>query len=125
MNSLYMNTRRKLFKPEILFRSLLYTKVSVEKGLTQHQQLQALRRPALRRLLLLLLVIQGLFMVFDGKVNAQTIRCVLHCRDTSICFNIPDSMVQLSPPAYTFPGGPNGGAGGPDCQYDSIWNNAP
>ncbi|MBK7850393.1 MAG: PKD domain-containing protein [Bacteroidetes bacterium] len=79
------------------------------------------------RLLVFFLVLDGSLSLVTGEAHAQTIRCVLHCRDTSICFNIPDSMVQLTPPTYTFPGGPNGGTGGAgtDCQYDSIWNNAP
>ncbi|HPD54597.1 MAG TPA: hypothetical protein PLI08_11675, partial [Bacteroidia bacterium] len=58
-----------------------------------------------------------------ATAQGQSFPCVLKCRDTTICFNLPDSMVQLLPPAYA-PAGPVIG-NGPDCQFDSIWSNAP
>ncbi len=53
--------------------------------------------------------------------------CTLSCQDTSICFDLPDSLVTLKKPEFKGGGGGGntGGAGGPDCVYDSIWNNAP
>jgi PKD repeat protein len=52
--------------------------------------------------------------------------CNLVCRDTSICYNVPDTAVHLKKPFYGQSGG-GGTSGGADipCSYDSIWNNAP
>ena len=55
--------------------------------------------------------------------------CNLTCKDTVICYNLPDSLVKPPKPLYTGQGagsgtGPNPGTD-PPCTYDSIWNNAP
>ncbi|MBL0102327.1 MAG: PKD domain-containing protein [Bacteroidetes bacterium] len=50
--------------------------------------------------------------------------CKLLCRDTVFCFNVPDSMIVLPPPAFAdTSGGAGTGPGG--CAYDSIYSNAP
>ncbi|MBL7922958.1 MAG: PKD domain-containing protein, partial [Bacteroidia bacterium] len=58
--------------------------------------------------------------------------CKINCKDTTICYNLPDSLVKPPKPSVTSDGGTGGGtgggAGGPGltpCLYDSIWNNAP
>ena len=63
------------------------------------------------------------------SVPVGTNCCNLVCKDTVICYNLPDSLVKPPKPLYK---GQGGGAGtGPNpgtdplCTYDSIWNNAP
>src|SRR6185295_17193538 len=48
--------------------------------------------------------------------------CKLNCKDTTVCFSIPDSLVKPPKPAYS---GADPGGGSIPCFYDSIWNNAP
>nr|MBK9649778.1 PKD domain-containing protein [Bacteroidota bacterium] len=50
--------------------------------------------------------------------------CALTCpNDTTICYDLPDSLVVLGTP--TISAGSNGGTGpGGDCLVDSIWNNS-
>ena len=62
------------------------------------------------------------------QVTVGGVCCTLNCSDTTICFNVPDSLVTLTIPTFTGgTGSIGGGAGGPgtDCIYDSIWNNSP
>ncbi|TAH42205.1 MAG: PKD domain-containing protein, partial [Bacteroidetes bacterium] len=63
------------------------------------------------------------------SVTIGAVCCKLNCRDTTICFDVPDSLVILKKPTYTGAGAGGGGTGpgpqGPDCAYDSIWNNSP
>ena len=53
--------------------------------------------------------------------------CKLNCRDTSFCYNVPDSAIHLVKPHYAnISGGGGSGNGGPsDCVSDSIWSITP
>lgn len=56
--------------------------------------------------------------------------CKLLCRDTTICFSLPDSLVICPRPTYADTsqtgGAGTGGNGGPlGCAYDSIWSFPP
>ncbi len=74
---------------------------------------------------LLLFFLFFLFQLISSDVKSQTIPCKLNCRDTTICFNLPDSLVKLKKPKF-LPLNGNGGTGlGGDCVKDSIWSNAP
>ncbi len=64
-------------------------------------------------------------VVFPVTVGGQC--CKLLCRDTVICYSIPDSAIHLVPPSYADTSSNGGGAGGGNvpCVFDSIWNNSP
>ena len=65
------------------------------------------------------------FLFLNGfKVSAQTAgnHCKLNCRDTIVCFSLPDSLVKLPKPTYTSDGLQGGSS---PCLYDSIWNTSP
>ena len=62
-----------------------------------------------------------LFMNIPTVKGQQLHCCKFLCRDTTICFNITDSLVIL--PVPTFKCDPsNGGGTGPVCYFDSMWN---
>ncbi|MEP7264016.1 MAG: PKD domain-containing protein, partial [Bacteroidota bacterium] len=71
------------------------------------------------------------FHIRDNSTNQTTIVytvtiggpcCVLNCRDTSFCYNVPDTAIHLVKPTYS---GSDPVGGSSPCFYDSIWNNAP
>ena len=64
-----------------------------------------------------------LLMNYSSVYGQQLHGCKLVCRDTTICFGVPDSAVHLAKPRYIKD--PSAGGTGPDCFYDSIWNNSP
>ena len=65
-----------------------------------------------------------LFMNIPTVKGQQLHCCKFLCRDTTVCFNIPDSLVIL--PVPTFKCDPsNGGGTGPVCYFDSMWNTSP
>ena len=74
-----------------------------------------------------LLVIYFLMNMLSATAQLQHGCCKLVCRDTTVCFTVPDSAIHLAKPKYKCDPSAGGGTGGnpPDCIYDSIWNNSP
>ena len=68
----------------------------------------------------------GLFLLMNNfSVFGQTLHCCKFvCRDTTVCFNLPDSSVILPIPTLLCDPNPGGGTGQP-CYFDSMWNNSP
>jgi len=71
----------------------------------------------------------GVTVLFPVTIGGPC--CKLNCKDTTICFDVPDSLVVLKKPTYTSSdtslagGGTGPGQGNIACTYDSIWSNSP
>ncbi len=79
------------------------------------------RRCRLLFIPLFILLFIGLSQIASAQTGGQP-HCILTCKDTTVCFTIPDSLVK--PPKPTYAGSDPSGGSIP-CIIDSIWNNSP
>ncbi len=67
---------------------------------------------------LFFILMNASFSLGQGSIQ----HCKFTCRDTTVCYSVPDSAVHPPVPTY----GDRGPAGGfIPCPFDSMWNNSP